>query len=224
MPPFGHRCPNVSALRGKQCVTSRCRLVSVASFAVSLDVRYSSIWYDDQRFHQKPNHSADHFHLQTSNPASVPAQVQGSVRFQAFLGHDDRVLFLRFGHGYYRLWHGRPTLNPCICTRARRLSDVAAFVWSIAFKFRLPLMGFCEEDGYRCMSHGNELRRQLRGHIRCHWRISGQSSHPRLAGRPRGNNDPVDFHYRRCPSVMAKDRRCISFGGPRPDSWRTEPW
>lgn len=98
MVPFGHRCPKVSALRGKLCVTSTCRLVSVASVAIGLGIRSSSNWHDGLGFHEKPIHSADLLHLQTSNPASTPARVQGSVRFHTTLGQDDRMLLLRFGH------------------------------------------------------------------------------------------------------------------------------
>ena len=42
------------------------------------------------------------------------------------------------------------------------VSDVAFFVWSIAFEFHLLLMGFFEEEGCRQTSHGNELRRLRR--------------------------------------------------------------
>ncbi|KAL4922460.1 hypothetical protein BDW62DRAFT_53337 [Aspergillus aurantiobrunneus] len=97
--PLGHRCPKISALRGKPCVTSIGRLVSVASLNIGLGVPYSLNWYDELGSHEEPIHSADLLHLQTSNPASTPAQVQGSVRFHTTLGQDDRMLFLRFGHG-----------------------------------------------------------------------------------------------------------------------------
>jgi hypothetical protein len=99
MIPFGRRCPNVAALRGKRGVTSNCRLASVASLAPRL---WSSLILDLVRglnCHHKQIHSADLLRLQTSSPACTPAQVQGSVHFHTFLGHDDRMLQLRFGRG-----------------------------------------------------------------------------------------------------------------------------
>lgn len=64
----------------------------------ALEFANSSNWHDGLDFHEKPIHSGDLLHLQTSNPASTPAQVQGSVRFHTTLGQDDRMLLLRFGH------------------------------------------------------------------------------------------------------------------------------
>lgn len=119
---------------GKLCVTSTHRLAFVASLVIGLGVRLSPTWCGELGFHQQPIHSADLFHLQTSNPASTPAHVQGSVRLHTTLDQGDRMLCCA------------STIADTDCgtldlrlTHAAALelgdSDVASFVWSMPSNF-----------------------------------------------------------------------------------------